>query len=160
MTRPTIRAAKFADIPEIVRLAKEALSRSKYADIANLEPVMVKDAAFYCIANHAPRPGGALAVVADTGDHLEGMFIGVVRPFYECLDIKVASNLIWYSSPSASANAGLGMERYFRRWANLAEGRVLIRYGLNDAINGPMRIGRILERQGFAHVGNMYEKEN
>lgn len=154
-----IRAAKFGDIPEIARLAEEARRASTYSDRFGLDEKSLKRVAMECINQHAAKPGGGMILVADNGVCLEGFFVGFVRRLYECLDCHLASNLVWYASPAASPMAGAKMIRVFTAWAFRAEGPVIVRIGLSDAVKQSAAVGKVLERQGFHGAGLIYEKE-
>lgn len=153
-----IRAAKFGDIPEIVRLATEAAGRSSYKDRAFVDPATVKRLAMECIGNHKAAPGPALIVVADNGTCLEGMLVGVVRPLYECMTIRMATNLIWYASENAHSASAVRLLRAFVKWVNRAQGPIICRFGISDAIGDPKRIGKLMEREGFRCNGAIFEK--
>lgn len=153
-----IRAAKFGDIPEIVRLAKEAANRSHYKGRAVVDPQTVKRLAMECIGQHKSEPGGALIVVADNGTCLEGMLVGIVRPLYECMTIQMATNLVWYASENAHPASAVRLLRTFMKWANRAPGPIICRFGISDAIGDPQRIGKLMEREGFRCNGAIFEK--
>lgn len=155
----TIRAARFSDIPEITRLCGLALEQSHYSPRLGLDKSALKRVALECIAQHSDKPGSGRVVVADNGDHLEAIFAGFVRPLYECLSALIASNLIWYAQPGASARSAMGVLDHFTKWADRADYPVLHRYGVSDAIVNHNAVGALLIRKrGFQLAGSFYEK--
>lgn len=154
-----IRPAKFADIPEVVRLAHELVEMSRYGDVAVLDVAETKKVAMSCISQQTDTPGSGMTLVSDTGEGLNGMFVGIVRPFYEVCDIYMASNLIWHVSPGADARIAARLLKAFEKWASKADRKVIFRVGLSDAITDPVRAGKILQRCGLRLSGAVYEKE-
>ncbi|UWQ30267.1 hypothetical protein [Leisingera sp. M523] len=155
----TIRAARFADIPEITRLCRLALEKSHYCPRFGLDKDALKRVALECIGQHSNKPGSGRIVVADNGDQLEALFVGFVRPLYECLSALIASNLIWYAQPGASARSAMGVLDHFTEWADRADYPVLHRYGVSDAITNHNAVGALLTRnRGFRLAGGFYEK--
>jgi hypothetical protein len=93
----TVRAAKFADVLEIVGLCEEDRKASSYADQFQSDTPTLKRLAMQYISGHAAKPGVGLIVVADNGVCLEGLFVGFMRPLYECMNAYRVTNLIWYA---------------------------------------------------------------
>lgn len=156
-----IRPAKFADIQEITRLSASALSSSRYANIATIQPQQIKQAAVRWIGlqGEADRLPRGMVVVCDNGICLEGMLVGVLTPLYDGLDIAVATDLIWYAQPGAHPASGPRMMRAFHKWAAKFPGHIILRHGVTDAIKDPEVTGKMLERSGFRRAGIIYEKE-
>ena len=155
----TIREARFADIPEIIRLCGLALKESRYSPRFGMDKAALKRVALECIAQHSDKPGAGRVVVADNGEQLEAIFVGFVRPLYECLSALIASNLIWYAQPGCSARSAMGVLDHFTEWADRADYPVLHRYGVSDAITNHNAVGALLVRnRGFRLAGGFYEK--
>ena len=154
-----IRAALFADIPEITRLCASALEQSHYAGQFGMDVGALKRVAMECIGQHSEKPGSGRIVVADNGEGLEAIFVGFVRPLYECLSGLIASNILWYAEPGASARSAMGVLDHFIEWADRADHPVLHRYVISDAIINHNAAGALLVRnRGFRVAGGIYEK--
>lgn len=155
-----IRKAKFADIPEFRRMMFKALDASHYNGVAHIDKDAFRRGASEMIQNQTDTPGTSMTMVAEDGaGGLCAVFSGVVQPLYQCMTMKVASNLIWYAEPGASGRAGLGVLDAFMAWADQDGQPVLHRYGISDAIINHHAIGALLvRRRGFRLAGGIYER--
>lgn len=154
-----IRSAKFADIPEITRLCGLALDQSHYRTRFGMDEAALKRVTLECIGQHSDKPGSGLIAVADNGEQLEALFVGFVRPLYECLSALIASNMIWFAQPGASARSAMGVLDHFIEWADRSDHPVIHRYGVSDAIINHNAVGALLVRnRGFRLAGGIYEK--
>ena len=156
-----IRAARFSDIPEIRRLMDLALASSKFAGRVHIDRNALRRVAMDLISGQteAPQCNGRVIVAEKSGGGLSALFVGFVQPLYACLDVSVASDLIWFAEPGSGARASLGVLDAFIDWADSADHPVLHRYAITDAITNPDAIGALLTRRhGFGLVGGLYEK--
>jgi hypothetical protein len=161
MEKPKVRSAKFSDIPEIVRLCKEALKRSKYAAFADLSETELKTQLMTCINMQGEaKAGSTIVIVADNGVCLEGCLIAVIRPLYEVLTANVATDLFTYAQQGAHGQTGFRLIRAMHRWARKSETKTLIRHATSDAIEDQESVGRLFRRQGMKQVAAIFEKEN
>lgn len=154
-----IRQARFVDIPEMLRLANEARLVSRFSELCDIDIEAFKAVALEVIGQQADKPGCGVVYVADNGDGLEGMIVGMVRRLYECLTIYVASDLIWYTDDRADTSTALRLARHFHEWASQVDGSIIIRHGITDSIIKPERVAKAFEGMGFRQSGVFYDKE-
>ena len=154
-----IRPAKFVDIPKIVELLGTATSESKYATTAPLNREQAKRVLVECIGVQADKPGSAMCFIAERDGELIGIFLGVVRMLYECLDALMISNLVWYVTKDAGGRAALRLFDAFNEWADQAPGHKIYRYGLTDAFKEPELMAKLMARRGYRQSGVLMEKE-
>lgn len=159
MTMPTIRPARFGDIPALVRLIGTALDASAYAEIARLDEAALKGVLAHFIQCQHGAEMPALVAVADTGDRLEGVIVATCRPIYEVLSARCVSDLIWFAAPGAHARTGIRLLRAMHRWAEGLPNVAMIRQQTSSAISDPALTGRILEKAGMRRVGAAYERK-
>lgn len=161
MSEVSIRAAKFVDAREMLRLGQEAARASRYAAFASLNDVQAKRAIVESVQRQQGKPGegATICVVADNGVSLEGLLIGTAFPLYHGLDVLLATDIIWFASKAAHATTGLRLLRAFHKWAERHEGSIVIRHGMTDAIGEPDRVASAFKAAGFRACGHVYEKE-
>ena len=155
-----IRTPWAYEIGDIMGLCERARGRSKYGAFAEIDWRQLRALLANVIAAQGdPAPGFTYVRVTGEVGAIDGVMIGLARPLYEVTDILVVSNMFWYVDRTASAKAGPALMRGLEQWAETAEGKCLLRVGINDAISNVERTGRFLERQGMREIGNFYEKE-
>lgn len=159
---PIIRAARFVDTPKIVDLCNAALTESRYAAFASVDRDNAKRAITQSIGMQGPpdQLPRSRVTVADNGTSLVGVFVGILAPLYDGLDVALATDLIWYVQRGTAGATGLRMMRDFHDWVGHYPGHVVLRHGVTDAINAPEAAGRVLKRAGFRQSGLIYEKES
>lgn len=150
-----IRAGRFGDIPQMIGLAREALRRSKYADIANLQDGQAR--AVIAEAIGAAPHGRSIVLVSERHDAVEGFLVGHAAPLY-CTDVLVAYDQFFYVAPSGSAAAALGLLRAFIRWAESSPDKMVIRMTMNDAITDLGQLDKMMQATGFNMTGLVYER--
>lgn len=156
-----VRPARFADIPQIRKLAAEAYSDSRFAGTVPFDRDILTKTLVSIIGRNAPEPGTSLVVVGtDEAGEVRSVFAGVVAPLYECLGALMASNIIWYASKGCSPRLSMGVFDYFMEWVEQSPNPVLHRYVMSDGIiSNHHAIGALLVRKrGFRLAGGLYEK--
>lgn len=159
--RPKVRRGTFADIPQIVGLAKTAHGESIYSDLGAVnEPVAKKVLQGVLAAHGKQEDGGTFVVVADNGVCLEGVMIGLLQRFYFVTDILEATDLFWYARPGSHPTTG---ERLLRAWFSYLDkmnvAPMVIRQADSSMIPRTTRAGRLLKRKGMTEIGTLYGKE-
>lgn len=159
MKRSKILAARFGDIPQIYDVLSDAHRRSRLSDYA-----LNEKAAKALIMNAIQRHGGTTAgsqfvAVAGNGNGIDGFIIGILQPLYHVLEVLEATDVYWIAREGADPTAARRLLRSMHRWAGKSEKCVKIRQGNTDIITEANRSGLILERQGMACRGNIYEKD-
>lgn len=153
-----IRAAVLADIPEIVKLAKEAHATSRYSSFSHLDVETVKAMSIESIAQN--KTGRGAFLVADNGEGLEGCFLGTVTPLYAMLDVMVASNQFFYTAETSRVTTALRLIRTFMRWAGQTDKKLIYRLWMTDAMGNLEQLDRMMISLGFHLSGGTYDKEN
>jgi hypothetical protein len=101
--------------------------------------------------------------VAEVGGELVGFLTGYVTPYVFGNEL-LASEQLWYVLPGSRslahgsglmASAGLGLLRAFEVWAR-GKGVREVAVGLSTG-NDPDRVGALLERRGYRHMGGAYK---
>jgi len=152
-----IRPARFSDIPQLLHLAQTTLGRSRYD--AQVDAPVFKALALEWINQQQDKPGQGMAFVSDNGTSIDGVFAGVVRPLYECINVFTAANLLWCVADGAKGNTAVKLLKAFEAWANRADGKVLHRYAVSDAIMNPEQFVPLFERMGYRKSALIFEKE-
>ncbi len=155
----TYRRAAFSDQPRLLEVMEDAQARSCFAG-AQIDYGRAKMMLQHCIGmSGQARPGNSSTFVAEGGGQIQAFLVGTIAPLYECLNINLATDLIWYARAEADPRAAIGVLRHFHQWAAKCPGTVLIRHGITDAICDHERTGLALRRAGFRQCGAIYEKE-
>lgn len=148
------KLARHADVPGILKLAKLAHRKSRYAQVPFDE-----DRCAVAIRRHIglglPPSVGAAALFIVEGEAALG---AVCLPLYECLGALLITDTFWFSR-GKNPRAGLSVLRAFHSWAGQCDGPHVIRQGVTDFISDPDRTGKVLEMKGFRRAGAIYEKE-
>lgn len=156
-----IRLAKFQDIPALIGLGREALSRSAYCETTEVDEQGARGALINCLSNQSDAPGtygGAAIFVADRAGRIDGAFVAVASPLYFTKTLAV-SNHFFYARKGASGATALLLIRAVQRWAEAGVNVSRVRIGLSDAVISADRAAKALETMGFERVGLTYEKE-
>ena len=159
MTRPTIRAARFGDVPAVYGLIADAHARSRFARF-DLQEKAAKALLVNAIQRHGgDTVGSTFLAVAEGEDGLEGFILGLLQPLYFVLDALEASDLFWIARPGADARTASRLLRAMHVWAEQAPRLGLIRQGTTDAVSDHRLSGRLLRRHGMAQRGLIFEKD-
>jgi hypothetical protein len=144
-----VRRGTFADIPELLVLAKRAHALSSNAHIEFDEP-----GAKLLAANSMTTKGACFFVAVDEGGVLEGLLVGIEQEFgylRACYAIDVVS----FAESAAAARA---LVERFETWA-FGERRVAqIMLGITFGGRHARAMGHIYSRSGFKSVGGVYTK--
>lgn len=158
-----IRDAKFADIPVMVGLLREAFHRSHYAKDARCEVDVreLKRLLMAAIQRHGHRTGGGCWVqVSETDGNVKGMIVGTLSRAYSMLNVLMATDLFWYASPDVNPVDPMKLMAGMVEWAKSNPDVVEVRCGTTSVImDDPRRPGLILERLGMKHYGEIYRME-
>ena len=143
-----IRAAVNGDIPQIIKVVKEAHKESSSKDVPLAEEIIRKNVQV-CIlsAEH-------LVNVVEIVGVIEGVFIGV-------------TNQLWYSRKKQSADLffyvtqkgrgwGSSLLRRYIQWARVNKGVAEINLGVNSGIGDMDRTKKLYEKLGAVQVGDSY----
>jgi GNAT superfamily N-acetyltransferase len=149
-----IRAAVNSDIPQIIKVVKEAHKESSSKGVPLAEEIIRKNVQV-CIlsAEH-------LVNVVEIVGVIEGVFIGV-------------TNQLWYSRKKQSADLffyvttkgrgwGSSLLRRYIQWARVNKGVAEINLGITSGIGDMNRTKKLYEKLGAVRVGDSYvlPKEN
>lgn len=151
----TARLARHSDVPKILKLAKAAHRKSRYASVPFDEGQCLAAIRHHIGMGLPPSPGGTALFIA--GD-IEAALGAMCVPLYECLGAVMITDTFWFSR-GKDPRAGLSVLRAFHSWAGQCAGAHVIRQGVTDFISNHERTGKVLEHKGFRKVGAIYEKE-
>ena len=159
-----IGPARFSDIPGIVALGRRCLSRSIYAESAEVDDRMANAFLFNVIAEQksgAPARLGSMAVFVTRNDGLvTGVIVGALQPLYLVLSRAVLTDLMWFSDrDTGRPGDGLGLLEALRDWALTSGLDVISEHVVTDAVEKPERVGYALLRSGFSACGAVYRKD-
>ena len=159
--RPSIRRAKFADIPALLDLMETAHRESDFAALGPISTGVAKKVLQGVLAKHGEATdGGTFVIVADNGVCIEGAFIGLLQRFYFVTDILEATDLFWYARPGADPKTGARLLKAWLKWVkDLNVAPMVIRQADSTAVPRTARAGRLLARHGMREIGTIYGKE-
>lgn len=152
--RPKVRVGKFADIPAVVELMKDAHAVSRYACYEFNE--RAAKGLLMTAMQRAPR--SQFVAVAETGEGVEGFVVGILQPLYFVLDAVECTDLFLHAAPGAHGATAARLAKALHRWA-AERGAQVVRQGTTDAITDPKRAAAVLTRAGLTARGAIYEKE-
>src|SRR5687768_11539624 len=104
-----VRVAKFADIPAIMMLLREAYPSTHYAKAGNakIDEAEAKRLLAASIHRHgAVHGGGCYVAVAEKACVVEGFILGTLVRAYAILDRLSATDLFWLATPRAEPGEG------------------------------------------------------
>lgn len=154
MPRPRIRVARFGDIPAIFDIMRETHARSRYADISKVNEKRAKALVMQAVQRHGGTiEGSTFVAVADAGDRLEGVIVGILQPLYLVLDILEATDLFWITREAHGATAAR-LLKAMHKWVPAG---AVIRQANTDAVSDIELSGRIFEQRGMRLTGHVYE---
>ena len=140
-----------ADLPEIVRLAKEmhaetsfrTLSFDEAKSAAEIMSCMTNPTNFVCVAEDKGRLVGLVSVYLTT-------------PYFS--NDRVVYDHIWYVSKEARGSlVGSRLLKYVSQWSELQEAKAVF-LTLGSDINAD-RVGKLAELHGYHLLGGFYRKD-
>lgn len=156
----TVRDARFADIPGIVLILKSAYSKSHYAreGLVNVDEKEAKRLLAQAVQRHGGTNGGATFVqVAETNGTVTGVILGTLSRVYAIGDKLMASDLFWVCVEDVEPADPMALMRNMIEWAKACPYCVEVKCGTTAVVaEDPKRPGRILERLGLKHYGEIY----
>lgn len=158
-----IRDAKFQDIPAIVGVIESSMRRSHYAD-GRMGQVDVKEAKrllLTAIQRHGHKNGGGCWVqVSETDGIITGFILGTLNRLYSVATTLMATDLFWLSTPNVDPKDPAALMRGMIEWARSCPHVVEVKCGTTQTINeDATKAGKILQRLGMAHYGEIYRME-
>lgn len=156
------RPAAFADIPGIVALLQEGHRRSHYALGACLiDERETKRLLVQAIQRHGSHNlGGTWVVVAETGGRITGVLVGTLNRVAVIGDRLMASDLFWLAAEDVDPTDPLRLMKSMVEWARAAPDCIEVKCGTSAVIRAaPKEAGRVLERLGMKHYGEIYRME-
>lgn len=154
-----IRRASFTDLPQLILLAVEAHERSRYSDVHMDVACAERVVRQALMAPDKPAIGALACFVAEGGERIHGFLLGSMSRLYECLDVVIASDELFYVSKNGSPRMAAKLLNAFEQWAFQHPGRVIVRVTVNDAIVRPDRTAFWMSKRGYTHIGYAFEKE-
>ena len=149
-----IRAAVNGDIPQIIKVVKEAHKESSSKGVPLDEEIIRKNVQV-CIlsAEH-------LVNVVEIVGVIEGVFIGVTNQLWYSRK-KQSADLFFYVTPKGKGWGSSLLRRYIQ-WARVNKGVAEINLGVNSGIGDMDRTKKLYEKLGAVRVGDSYvlPKEN
>lgn len=154
----TVRPAKFADIPRLIEIAQDALSRSRHASRGRVVPEYAKRTAMSAIKNHGQ---GTCCFVGEAKGSVEAVIVGVTDWFYGACDFRYATDYFFYATRQADPRDAGRLASAFEKWALQAPNVVEIKPMVNGAILGMdwKMSARIWRRRGYVQDGASFHKE-
>ena len=143
-----IRVANNSDIPQIIKVCKEAHQLSISKDVPLDEGILRKNTQV-CIlsAEH-------LVNVVEIGGAIEGVFIGVANQLWYSRK-KQATDLFFYTTDKGKGWGSSLLRRYIQ-WARFNKGVAEITLGVMSGIGDMERTKKLYERLGAVKVGDSY----
>ncbi|MEM7709374.1 MAG: hypothetical protein AAF264_01205 [Pseudomonadota bacterium] len=158
-----IRPARFTDIPEAAALLQNVFDRSHYASglCGQIDTREVKRLLANAIQRHGGTNGGATWVqVAEADGVLTGLIVGTLARVYGIGTHLMATDLFWVASPDVEPRDPAALMRSMIEWAKANPHVVEIKCGTTAVVNDdPKEAGRVLERLGLSHYGEIYRCE-
>lgn len=134
---------------DILRLGIAMQQEGDYATV----PFDIQKAANSIMSMVVNNPSG-FGILAYKDDEAIGMLAGTLSPYFFS-NGKLASDYVWYIRPEhRGARTALTMLNIFKSWA-LENGATEMYMGVTTNISSD-RTGKLLEKQGFEHVGGNY----
>lgn len=155
-----IRDAKFADIPGMVLLIEEMYARSHYArekqvsiDLKEAKRLLVQG-----VQRHGHKNlGGTFVQVAEKDGSVTGLIFGTLVRVYAIGNKLSASDLFWVSSERGEPSDAGKLMKNFVSWARSSPQVAEIKCGTTSAVlDDPREAGRLLERLGMKHYGEIW----
>lgn len=150
-----VRLAEYGDVDQIIDLFEEAADRSAYE--LQIDRLTARQIATSCIASIDAGFCESVLFVSEVDGKIDGVFVGMLRRFYELTDLYMAANVLWYvKNGSLSAWPLL---RAFEDWAQNVDGTVILRIGITDGIQSPERFTKVMQRKGYRAAGTIFERK-
>lgn len=155
----SVRAANFSDIPEVVRLMREAHQASRYAETATFDADEATQLCREAMNRHGQHNYGAkLFLVSADGGHVQGYFIGFMDKIAPALKELAAVDLLFYFNEDANPLDAAMMIKEHAAWALAAPKCIEIHLGATDAIGDWQRVGKLYKRLGLDLCGGMWRR--
>jgi hypothetical protein len=145
------RTPTAADLPEIVRLAKEMHSETAFRTFsfdeiksaAEIMSCMINPTNFVCVAEDRGRLVGLVSVYLTT-------------PYFS--NDKVVYDHIWYVSKEARGSlVGTRLLKFVNQWATLQDAKAVF-LTLGSDVKAD-RVGKLAELHGYHLLGGFYRKD-
>ena len=140
-----------ADLPEIVRLAKEMHAETSFRTLSFDE---AKSAAeiMSCMTN----PTNFVCVAEDNGRLVGLVSVYLTTPYFS--NDRVVYDHIWYVAKEARGSlVGSRLLKYVSQWSELQEAKAVF-LTLGSDINAD-RVGKLAELHGYHLLGGFYRKD-
>lgn len=157
-----IRDAKFADIPGIVSLLRDAYQKTHYArsGIASIDEKEAKRLLVNAIQRHGGENGGACFVqVSETNGVIAGFILGTLTRVYVIGDMLMGSDLFWLAAPNVDPADPMKLMRNMVEWAKSSPYCVEVTCATTAIMQDPEKAGVIMKRLGFEPHGRIWRIE-
>lgn len=154
-----VRRGQFSDIPDILDICLKAHEVSRYRDVSLDKEAMRRVARQAMMNSSTVKAGNVICFVHETDDVVDGIFVGQVTRLYECLDVLLAQDFLFYVDPKSHPRAAKRLLEAFENWAFSSDNSVIVRIVVTDAIVRSDYTAIWLSRQGYRHCGYAFEKE-
>lgn len=155
----TVRAAKFSDIPGVIKVMIDAHERSVYAQTAEFDREDAKQLMARSIQRHGHKNmGGTLVLVSETDGVIQGFMIAMLDQVYPCLKQMVATDLLFILTEQADARDARHMLKAIEEWAEANPKVIELRLGVMGAISDWERASKLYRRLGFEQCGGIFNK--
>ena len=145
-----IRDAQVDDIPRLMELAKETISRSIDAH-APMDEGAIRRQMLYCVSSKSQ-----FLMVAEVDGQVEGMLAGTVDKIWYSTK-KVAQEIFFYTTEKGSHAAGLLARRWIR-WAKKRQGVVSVSLSIPQQDPRAKRVGKLMGKMGLEFTVATYEE--
>lgn len=152
-----IRQARLQDIPELMRLLRNAHAGSHYATQCGIDDVAAKGLLMQVIAG--AWEGQTFAEVAEAAGTVEGFILGHTAPVYLIGDRQMATDLFWLASKRVDPRDPRRLMANMIAWARSRPDVIEIRCGATPVLQEPDKAGRMLKRLGLEPYGSFYRME-
>lgn len=156
----TIRPATIGDILPIIALMDEALTRSIYAGVDEVDheytrKLFARSLHFHGNSNHQ----ATLIYVSEMDGKVAGYFFGFLDRLYQVGKKLAATEVHFYLAPWADQRDALKLLNAFLEWAEANPKVVEIRLGESNILGEPdPRFAKLLERKGFHKAATLFTK--
>lgn len=156
----SIRAAKFADIPRVIEVLREASERSIYARTAEFDRELTRQMLARAMNRHGHHNnGGSMVMVSEKEGVVEGIMVGILDSVYPVFRELMVTDLLFVFSEQAPARDARDMIRALIQWAESNPKVIEIHLGVTSAVGDWERTGKLYERLGLERCGAMYRRE-
>lgn len=153
----SIRAAKYADIPNIVAIMAAAHARSRDADCTTFDEIDAKQLLLRSIQRHDHKNYmGSLVLVSERDGTVKGFIIGILDLVYPAIKELKVTDLLFIFEDGADPRDAREMVLALIEWGRNNPKVVKVLIAVTDDVGDWTRVANLYKATGLEQCGGLF----